>query len=171
MSNHPYVDLARKSIEYYLKTGKPLKSPSELSDDFKIKAGVFVSLKKKGLLRGCIGTFMPTRDNIFEEIVINAISASQEDPRFPKVNPDELSEIDISVDVLSEPMMVNDISELDPKKFGVIVSKGYKRGLLLPDIEGVNTVQEQLRITKMKAGINPDDNDTELYKFTVKRYK
>lgn len=171
MKSHPYVELARKSIEYFLNTGKILKPTEDLADIFKIKAGVFVSLKKKGVLRGCIGTFMPTRENLYYEIVYNAISASQEDPRFPKVISEELPDIDISVDVLSEPVKVINMSELDPKLYGIIVAKGNKRGLLLPDIEGVDTVKEQLRITKMKAGIDINDNNIDIFKFKVTRYK
>jgi hypothetical protein len=134
------------------------------------RAGVFVSLKKHGQLRGCIGTFMPTTPSVYQEFARNAVAAATEDPRFSPVTADELEEIRYSVDVLSEPEPVTDISELDPRKYGVIVSKGHLRGLLLPDLEGVDTVREQLKITRMKAGINPDDEDVKIFRFTVKRY-
>lgn len=168
---HPYVELARSAIQHYLQTGKKLPPPTELPDNMRTKAGVFVSLKKFGNLRGCIGTFMPTTDNLYLEIVQNAISASTSDPRFPPVSLDEINDIAISVDILSAPELVKDINELDPKKYGIIVAKGHKRGLLLPDLQGVDTIQQQISITKMKAGIHPDDNDVDIYKFTVERYR
>jgi len=168
---HPYVELAKNTIEEYVKTGKISPVPAEIPPDMKKKAGVFVSLKKKGQLRGCIGTFLPSTENIYTEIVRNAIASATQDPRFPPVNASELYEIEYSVDILSPPEPVKNLDELDPKKYGVIVVKGWQKGLLLPDIEGVNTVDEQLRIAKLKAGINPFDTDIEIYKFRVERYK
>lgn len=168
---HPYVGLAKRAIAEYVKNKKVLPVPDMLPPEMQKKAGVFVSLKKHGELRGCIGTFMPAYRNIYEEIVRNAIAAATEDPRFSPVREDELEEISYSVDVLSSPERVTDILELDPKRYGIIVVKGYRKGLLLPDLEGVNTVEEQLMIAKMKAGIDPSDNDVEIYRFTVERYK
>ena len=168
---HSYVELAKKAIEEYISSGKVLTPPKELPPDMKRRAGVFVSLKKHGELRGCIGTFLPCEENIYKEIVRNAISAATEDPRFYPVQADEIGDITYSVDVLSEPEKIKDISELDPKRYGIIVVKGHKKGLLLPDLEGVNTVEEQLMITKMKAGIDPSDKDVEILRFTVERYK
>jgi len=165
-----YVRLVRETIENYIKHGKiitlPLDLPKEMINQ---KAGVFVSLKKYGELRGCIGTFMPTQKNIAKEIIKNAISAAVEDPRFSPVNVSELEDLTISVDVLSNPEEVKDISQLDPKKYGVIVSSGYKKGLLLPDLEGVDTAKEQVDIAKRKAGIYPDEK-VKLYRFEVKRH-
>jgi len=165
-----YVKLARGTIENYIKQGKiitpPLGLPEEMINQ---KAGVFVSLKKKGNLRGCIGTFIPTQENIAQEIIKNAISAAVDDPRFSSVNVSELKDLSISVDVLSAPEEVKDISQLDPKKYGVIVSSGYKKGLLLPDLEGVDTVEYQTDIAKRKAGIYPGEK-VKLYRFEVKRY-
>ena len=165
-----YVRLARETIENYIKQGKiitpPLGLPEEMINQ---KAGVFVSLKKNGNLRGCIGTFMPTQENITQEIIKNAISAAVDDPRFSSVNVSELEDLSISVDVLSVPEEVKDISQLDPKKYGVIVSSGYKKGLLLPDLEGVDTVEYQMDIAKRKAGIYPGEK-VKLYRFEVKRY-
>ncbi|MEW6739441.1 MAG: AmmeMemoRadiSam system protein A [Nitrospirota bacterium] len=168
---HPYAELARKSIEEYVKNGNVLACPKEIPPEMKKKAGVFVSLKKHGELRGCIGTFLPCEENIYKEIVRNAVAAATEDPRFYPVQEDELNDITYSVDVLSEPEKVKDISELDPKRYGIIVAKGYRKGLLLPDLEGVDTVEEQLMITKMKAGIDQSDKDVEIFKFTVERFK
>ena len=112
---------------------------------------------------------MPTQENIAQEIIKNAISAAVDDPRFSPVNASELEDLTISVDVLSPPEEISDISELDPKKYGVIVSSGYKKGLLLPDLEGVDTAEEQVDIARRKAGIYPDEK-VKLYRFEVKRY-
>jgi len=150
-----YVSLARQSLEHYLMTAKILKFyalslPYEMLNS---KAGVFVSIKKKGKLRGCIGTIDPIRENIAEEIIYNAISAGTEDNRFEPIERSELAELTISVDVLSQPRKVSSLSELDAKKYGVIVRSGRRTGLLLPDIEGVNTPQEQIEIALGKANI------------------
>ncbi len=166
---HPLVALAKRAVEEYVRDRRVITPPEDLSPEMKQRAGVFVSLKKNRQLRGCIGTIVPTTGNVAEEIIKNAIAAATEDPRFYPVQPEELDEIEYSVDVLSEPERVNDLSELDPKKYGVIVIKDLRKGLLLPDLEGVDTVEEQLRIAKMKAGISPDE-DCEIYRFTVKRY-
>ncbi len=167
---HPVVMLAKRAIEEYVKYGRVIEPPDELTPEMKQRAGVFVSLKKQGQLRGCIGTFLPTTDNVAREIIKNAIAAATQDPRFPPVSEDELDEIQYSVDILSEPEKVKDLSELDPKRYGVIVSKGFRKGLLLPDLEGVDTVQKQLEIAMYKAGIMPDEPDVEIYRFTVTRY-
>ncbi|MCX8033874.1 MAG: AmmeMemoRadiSam system protein A [Thermodesulfovibrio sp.] len=168
---HPYVEIAKKTIEEFVKTGKIASIPKEIPEGMKKKAGVFVSIKKRGQLRGCIGTFMPATENIYSEIIRNAIAAATEDPRFPPVHENELTDLEYSVDILSPPEPVRNLDELDPKKYGIIVIKGWQKGLLLPDIEGVNTVDEQLRIAKLKAGIDPFDPDVEIYKFKVERYK
>ena len=168
---HPLVKLANEAIEKFKIDGVIIDPPDELLKDYKtVRKGVFVTLHKGKELRGCIGTYLPTKRNILEEIIYNAISAATQDPRFPPVSPEELKYITYSVDVLEPPEPVRDIKELDPKKFGVIVSKGFRRGLLLPDIEGVDTVEEQLRIAKLKAGISPYDDDVDIYKFRVTRY-
>jgi len=165
-----YVKLARETIENYIKYGKIITPPLDLSEEMiNQKAGVFISLKKFGDLRGCIGTFMPTQENIAQEIIKNAISAAVDDSRFSPVNASELEDLSISVDVLSAPEEVKDISQFDPKKYGVIVSSGYKKGLLLPDLEGVDTVEYQIDIAKRKAGIYPNEK-VKLYRFEVKRY-
>ncbi len=165
-----YVKLARETVENYIKQGKIITPPLDLPEEMiNQKAGVFISLKKNGNLRGCIGTFMPTQENIAQEIIKNAISAAVDDPRFSPVNASELEDLSISVDVLSVPEEVKDISQLDPKKYGVIVSSGYKKGLLLPDLEGVDTAEEQVDIARRKAGIYPDEK-VKLYRFEVKRY-
>jgi AmmeMemoRadiSam system protein A len=166
---HPLVELAKRSIEAYVRKGETLKTPGLLPPEMSEKAGVFVCVKKQGELRGCIGTYMPACDSIGMEIIMNAISAVTRDPRFHPVREEELKDLTYSVDVLSCPEKVESISELDPKKYGIIVVSGPKRGLLLPDLDGVDTAEEQLRITKMKAGILPGE-ELEIFRFEVKRY-
>ncbi len=168
---HPYVELAKKVVEEYAKNKSLPPHPQSIPKEMQKKAGVFVSIKKRGNLRGCVGTFSPAANNLYEEIVSNAISAANKDPRFSPVMEEELGDLDYSVDVLSEPVEVKDISELDHIKYGIIVIKGFRKGLLLPDIEGISSVEEQLRIAKLKAGIDPFDEDVSIYKFTVNRYK
>lgn len=168
---HKLVKLAKTTVEEYIRNGDIyVPDLEEYKEYLNVRKGVFVTLHKGKELRGCIGTYLPTRKNIIEEIIMNAISAATEDPRFPPVSKNELDEITYSVDVLEEPEEVKDISELDPNLYGVIVVKGFRRGLLLPQIEGVDTVEEQLRIAKLKAGIHPQDKDVKIYKFKVTRY-
>ncbi len=167
---HPLVKLAKDTVEEYTRTGKKITPPSGAEHEMLKKAGVFVSLKKHGELRGCIGTFQPTTESVSDEIIQNAVSAATQDPRFSPVAEDELSEIDYSVDVLSAPEKVSGKGALDPKEYGVIVKSGDRKGLLLPDLEGVDTVDAQLSIASMKAGIGPDE-DVDLYRFKVNRYK
>lgn len=170
---HPLVALARKAVESYVRHGKVISPPppSEMIPEMRERAGVFVSLKKRGRLRGCIGTYLPTCRNVAEEVIRNAIAACSEDPRFDPVREDELPFIEYSVDVLSEPEPVEDISELDPKVYGVIVEAvDGRRGLLLPDLEGVDTVEEQIDIASRKAGILPGE-PIKIYRFRVRRYK
>ncbi len=134
------------------------------------RAGAFVSIHKNGALRGCIGTIAPTKDYLAEEIIENAISASTRDPRFPPITKDELFELEINVDVLGEIEPIRSEEELDVVRYGVIVAKGGRQGLLLPNLDGVDTVEEQLSIAKRKAGLSPDEEGCELYRFEVVRH-
>ncbi|MFZ5634364.1 MAG: AmmeMemoRadiSam system protein A [Bacillota bacterium] len=162
--------IARATLEHYSR-GEKYKVPLDrIPEEFRKPAGVFVSLKKHGQLRGCIGTIEPQYGNIVEETVHNAISAGHRDPRFYPVREDELDDLDISVDVLHPPEPVREKEELDPQRYGVIVRSGRKQGLLLPNIEGVNTVEEQIDIARQKAGIYPGE-PMELERFEVVRYK
>jgi AmmeMemoRadiSam system protein A len=167
---HPLVKLAKETVEKYVKKGEINPPPSDLYPEMTEKAGVFVSIKKNRQLRGCIGTFSPSAENVAKEIIQNAISAATQDPRFMPVNPSELDELEYSVDVLSPPEKVKSPDDLSPERYGIIVKKGNLRGLLLPDLEGINTVDEQIRIASLKAGISPDE-DVELYRFEVRRYR
>jgi MEMO1 family protein len=134
-------------------------------------AGTFVSLHKFGELRGCIGTFLPQRSNVAEEIIENAIASATRDPRFPPVREEELDDLEVSVDVLTEPEAVASEADLDPKIYGVIVTdpESYRRGLLLPALEQVKTAEQQVAIARQKAYIGPDE-PVRLYRFRVKRY-
>lgn len=163
-----FTEIARQSLENRVK-GKPWSLPRDLPPELQQPAAAFVSLKKQGALRGCIGTIMPTQNTLAEEIAANALSAGLQDPRFPPVSPNELADLTYSVDVLTEPERVKDTAVLDPQTYGVIVRRGRKSGLLLPALEGVGTVQEQLAIARQKAGILPGE-DVEIYRFTVNRY-
>ncbi|MHB1007367.1 MAG: AmmeMemoRadiSam system protein A [Chloroflexota bacterium] len=167
---HPLVALARRAVEIYVKEHRVIELPGDVTGVMTERAGVFVCLKINGDLRGCIGTFEPTCSNIAEETIRNAISAAVRDPRFAPVRAAELARIEYTVDVLTPPERIESDSELDAKRYGVIVRRGAKRGLLLPDLEGVDTVAEQLRITRQKAGISPHEL-VDLYRFEVRRYK
>lgn len=165
-----YVRLARAAAEEFVKNGRVLKVPEWVPQELlERKAGAFVSIHKFGGLRGCIGTIAPTRDNLAEEIIRNAISAVSQDNRFEPVKEDELKWLDINVDVLSAPEKISSQDELDVKRYGVIVQSGYKRGLLLPDLEGVDTVEQQVDIAGRKGGIAPGSK-VELYRFEVVRH-
>lgn len=135
----------------------------------RIKQGVFCSIHKDGRLRGCIGTIGPTKENIAQEIVANAISAATRDPRFDPIQKHELAKLSYSVDVLSKPEKIDSRDQLDVKRYGVIVTHNEKRGLLLPNLDGVDTVSEQIAIAKQKAGIW-DDEPVELQRFEVVRH-
>ena len=166
-----YVALAVKTINEYIKSGVKIKMPEDLSPEFySDRKGVFVSIKKEGRLRGCIGTIEPTKKNIASEIIENAISASTRDPRFNPIEPHELSELSVSVDILFPAEDIKSRDELNVKEYGVIVSRGMRRGLLLPNLEGVDTVDYQVSVALEKAGINPDE-DYKMQRFKVVRHK
>ena len=186
-----FVRLARAGVESAVRSGKrlpdgeirdliraaadvPSQDPEEIraaqSDLLNRRAGVFVSIHKNGSLRGCIGTISPTCSSIAQEIAQNAVSASTKDPRFPAIRPSELDELEITVDVLGETERISSPDQLDVKRYGVIVSKGYRRGLLLPNLDGVDTVEEQIGIAMQKAGLDTDEENYELERFEVVRH-
>ncbi|MBP5728415.1 MAG: AmmeMemoRadiSam system protein A, partial [Clostridia bacterium] len=169
-SEDPFVRLARETVESYVHNRTIPEVPSWASDEMKQnRAGVFVSIHKEGKLRGCIGTFLPTRENIAQEIISNAVSAATRDPRFDPVGPEELKWLEINVDVLSAPEKISGMEELDVRRYGVIVSSGSRRGLLLPDLDGVDTVEEQVDIARRKGGIRENEPIT-LERFEVVRH-
>ena len=165
-----YVRLAYQAVDYYVLHRRYLPIPEDIDEELiNGRAGTFVSIHKEGLLRGCIGTIAPARDNIAQEIIANAVSACSRDPRFSPVSEDELKDLEISVDVLGETEDVSSPEELDVKRYGVIVSCGERRGLLLPDLDGVDTVEEQIDIARKKGGIGKDEDYT-LQRFEVIRH-
>ena len=165
-----WVKLAWESAESYVLHHQVMKVPDDLPDGLlNRKAGAFVSIHKQGKLRGCIGTIAPTRKNLAEEIIHNAVSAAVNDPRFDPIQPEELKWLEINVDVLSEPEDISSEDELDIKRYGVIVTRGQRRGLLLPDLDGVDTVQKQIAIARKKAGIGPNEK-VSLQRFEVVRH-
>jgi len=166
-----YVRLARYSVEYFVKHGRRAAIPDTVPEELLGKrAGVFVSLKKFGDLRGCIGTITPVYRSVAEEIINNAVSACSEDPRFSPVKESELKDLVISVDVLSEAEHIDSPEKLDVKRYGVIVTSGRKRGLLLPDLAGVDSVDQQIDIARRKGGIR-EGEDYSLERFEVIRHK
>ena len=167
-----YLQLAKETVETYIKEGRIISPPKDLSKEMLTKkAGVFVSLHlKDGSLRGCIGTFVPTKKNLALEIIANAISSATQDPRFSPVTEKELPNLIYSVDILSASKTISKDKLSDPKKYGLIVSsQDGRRGLLLPDLPGVNTIEEQIKICRMKAGINLWE-PVNYHIFTVKRH-
>ncbi len=170
---HPLVQLAHRAINAYVLDGRRPNLPcgSDLTPEMCEQAGAFVSLHERGELRGCIGTFMPQQESVAAEIVENAIASATRDPRFPPVTADELDDLEIAVDVLTEPEPIESIKELDPQIYGVIVTdpSGMRRGLLLPALEQVKTAEQQVMIARQKAFIGPRE-PVKLYRFQVKRY-
>ena len=170
-SDNPGIALARHTIEEYITNGVCPDLLPNLPDEMTTKrAATFVTLHRKGQLRGCIGTLEPYRDSIALEIQYNAISAATEDPRFGPVQVHELPDLDISVDVLSPAESIQDINELDPKRYGVIVRLGYRRGVLLPNLDGIDTAEQQVTIARQKAGIAAGEN-YQLERFEVVRHE
>ncbi|MDE7243988.1 MAG: AmmeMemoRadiSam system protein A [Oscillospiraceae bacterium] len=167
----PWVRLARQSLETYIRTGQRLSElPEDLPEEMcTSQAGAFVSLHIDGQLRGCIGTISPAAPSVAEEIVQNAVSAGTGDPRFRPVRAHELDRLEYKVDVLGAAEQINSPEELDVRRYGVIVSCGHRRGLLLPDLEGVDTVEQQIDIARQKGGIAPDESYT-LERFEVVRH-
>ena len=165
-----WARLAQASVDSFVLHRQVLKAPEDLPEELlNRKAGAFVSIHKQGKLRGCIGTIAPTRANLAEEIIHNAVSAAVNDPRFDPIRPEELKWLEINVDVLSEPEDIRSEDELDVKRYGVIVTRGQRRGLLLPDLDGVDTVRQQVAIARQKAGIRPEEK-VSLQRFEVVRH-
>ncbi len=169
---HPLVQLARRAIKAYVTNQEVIPAPEGAvrSPEMEGQSGAFVSLKQGGELRGCIGTWQSTQPDVAHEVIANAIAAATQDPRFPPVQPSELDGLEISVDLLSPLQEVRSLDELDPRKYGVVVEQGWRRGLLLPDLPQITSAEAQVEIAKRKAGIGPGE-PARLYRFTVGRYK
>jgi AmmeMemoRadiSam system protein A len=168
-----YVRLARESIEKFIREDETLHFKHSryfaIPELKSVRKGVFVSIKDSGGLRGCIGTYRPSENCLGEEIVHNAISACSKDPRFPVVGIEELNDLTITVDILESPEETKNIDELDSQIYGVIVTSGFRKGLLLPHLKGIDTVEEQLKIARKKAGI-PKNEEVRIERFKVERY-
>lgn len=169
-----YIELARQAIDEYIKNQVRLKIPDNLPDEFYNKqTAIFVSIhtKKTNELKGCIGSLEPEKNNLAEEIIEKAIFACSGDPRFSPLTSDELDDIEVKVDVLSPLKKIKDKSELDPKKYGIYIkARSEKSALLLPDLEGIDTIEQQVMTTLQKGGI-AEDEDINIFRFTVERHE
>ena len=167
-----YIQLAKSAVEKYIKEGEVIQPPQGLpAEFFQKRAGVFVTIENNKQLRGCIGTYLPTKGNIAEEIIFNAISAATKDYRFNSIIKEELLYLSYTVYVLNPPEPIKNTKELNPKKYGVLVKSGMKSGLLLPDLGGVDTIKQQISIACQKAGIDQEIEEITIYKFTVEKYQ
>jgi AmmeMemoRadiSam system protein A len=164
------LGLARLAVERYVRTREVIASPRELPSEIAVPGAAFVTLRIGRELRGCIGNLAPIRATLAEEIISNAISAATSDPRFPPVRADELPALNYEVDILSPLEPVGDEAGLDPERYGVVVEAGGRRGVLLPAIEGITTVAQQVSIAREKAGIAPNE-PIHLSRFTVTRFR
>ena len=167
---HPLVGLAKETAEQFVRTSTIKVSPSELSPEMRRQAGVFVSIKREGQLRGCLGSIEPVKSNVAEEVIANTIEATSRDTRFPPIRPDELSELNYSVYVLTPLEAVGGLDQLDPNIYGVVVRSGDRTGVLLPDLEPVKTPEQQVQTCRAKAGIGPDE-PLDMFRFQVQRYQ
>ena len=165
---HPYILLAQESVHHYLNHHEKLSCPDPLSNDLKVRSGAFVSIKKLKQLRGCIGTLEPCEPNLAMEIIENSLKAALHDPRFSPVTTGELQDLSYSIDVVSPLEKISAIEELDPNIYGLVVRSNGKQGVLLPDLEGVDSTEEQIRICRTKGKIS-DGDPIEMYRFTVDR--
>lgn len=185
---NPYILLAKSAIETYINKKRIIEVPNDLPKEMmEKKSGTFITIEKNGNLRGCIGTYLPTKENIAEEIIHNAIAAATEDYRFGPVQEEELPSLTYSVYILEKPELVKDIKELNPQKYGIIVKttpiaypngtdvvfNGHfvsKSALLLPDLDGIETIEQQISITCQKGGIDPSKEKIIIYKFTAEKF-
>jgi len=171
---HSLASLAKLAVESYICEGKIISPPEDLPAEFKNqRKGTFVTITRNGNLRGCIGTYLPTKNNIAKEVISNAIAAATEDYRFGPIQREELALLSYTVYVLSEPRKIKDLKELNPKKYGIIVKTiaGSKTGILLPDLEGIDSIEQQVAIACGKGGINPTIERVIIYRFEVKKYQ
>ena len=170
------IELAKKSVEKYITQKKKLSVPKNTEEELmQKKRGVFVTIKKEEKLRGCIGTIKPTKETLAEEIIANAVNACK-DPRFPSITKEELSELSYEVNILTEPELISKVKgvpeeiSINPKREGIIVESGRKTGLLLPDLEGIDSAKKQLKHALKKGRIGFDE-EFKIYKFETDEYK
>ncbi len=172
---HTLIVLVKKIVEAYIKEEKIIKAEDNLIKEFsEKKAGVFITIEKNKNLRGCIGTYLPTKNNIIEEIIQNAISAATEDYRFGPIQEDELPFLSYTVSILEKPELIKNRKELNPKEYGIIIKTlNYppKSALLLPDLEGIDTIEKQISITCQKGNIDQLKEEIIIYKFRIKKYE
>ncbi len=166
---HPLVKLAMRSAEHFIETGKPLTCPDPLPESLKKNAGVFVSIKKQGSLRGCIGTITPKYKNLAEEVIQNALLAASQDPRFNPIQQKELPSLTFSVDVLTPLEKIENLQGHNIKQLGLLVQGEGKQGVLLPDLENIKSAEQQLKVCLKKGGFNSLDT-YEIFRFEVKRF-
>ncbi len=167
---HPYISLAVQSVDHFLNKSERLPCPKNLTPDLKGKAGVFVSIKRKDQLRGCVGTLNPQEPNLAMEIIENAIKAAIKDPRFSPITPQEVPSLNFSVDVIFPMEKIEDPLDLDPKIYGLVVRSKERQGVLLPNLEGVKSIEDQIKICRAKGRIKETDPQ-ELYRFKVDRFR
>jgi AmmeMemoRadiSam system protein A len=166
---HPLVELARRSVKHQLEQGKLLPCPDPLPTTMQYSAGVFVSIKKDAVLRGCVGTINPQYANVATEVIQNAIKAANQDPRFTPIELPELKELAFSVDILTKPEQIEDLKSLNVEQYGLIVRSEDKCGLLLPNLKNIKTIDQQLKVCLKKGNIKEIDK-YKLYRFEVKRF-
>ncbi len=185
---HSLIELAKSAVENYIEKEETISPSGDFPQEFLIKkAGTFITIKKEGKLRACVGTYLPTQKNIAEEVIRNAITAATEDYRFGAVKKEELPSLSYTIYILGEPELVKDIKELDPKKYGILVKTDplslsdetdvvfngrfpFKSGLLLPDLEGIITPEQQIAVACQKGGIDPEKEKVLVYRFNVEKY-
>ncbi len=175
---NPYVKLAKRAVENYIEKGEIIEIPDDLPKEMmEKKFGTFITIEKNGQLRGCIGTYLPTKENIAQEIIHNAIAAATEDYRFNPIQKEELSSLSYTVYVLEKPELVKDVKGLNPKKYGIIVRTAPinhsmpKSALLLPDLQGIDTVEKQISIACQKGEIDLTHQKITIYRFTIQKHQ
>jgi len=172
-AEHPLVRLAAEAISAFLRRQQIIEPPESLFFEVPaalLPAGVFVCLKREGRLRGCIGTTEPIRKTMAAEVIEIAIGAATRDPRFPPLEWAELDDLEISVDVLGPSERVSSLEALDPRRYGIVVRSGERHSVLLPDLEGINSVAAQVEAAREKAGLGSDEV-IELLRFEATRYR
>lgn len=167
-----YTQLVKQTIESYIKNKTVISVPKNLPDKFySKKAGVFVTIKNGVKLRGCIGTYLPTKKSIAKEIISNAISVCSLDTRFHAITENELHDLNYEISILNPPQLIKDIKNHNVKKHGIIVKCDDGRcGLLLPGLDGIDSANQQINIACEKGGINSEVDKINLYYFTIEKH-